>query len=403
MAVASPEARSGSVGTASIVLFCLGTFLFWSSLYVYVPVLSVYAQSLGAPLSLVGLVVGMYGAIQLVIRVPLGFASDRLGQRKPFILFGMVACGLGCLGLAFSPSPWFLVLSRAVLGLGAATWVAFSVLFASYFPLNRTAQAMSLISFCNGAAEALAGLGGGYLSQASGPRATFFAGTVIALVGLLVMLSIPDITQPKAAPKTSQPRVEQVSVARLVSIAKNPVLIFASGIALLSYLAMFTTTFTFIPIFARNLGASDADLGLLQTATLVAYTLATLAGASVAERVGERWLVVCGMALAGVATVLTPLAGGLVPLALTQVVAALGRGVCIPSMMSLAIRPLPSQERASGMGVFQAIYSIGMFVGPPLGGVIADSIGLSAVFVAVAVVCVVAALWGASTRALARA
>ena len=134
MAVARPEARSGSVGAVSIALFCLGTFLFWSSLYVYVPVLSVYAQSLGAPLSLVGLVVGMYGAIQLVVRVPIGFLSDRLGRRKPFILFGMVACGLGCLGLAFSPSPWFLVLSRGVLGLGAATWVAFSVLFASYYP-----------------------------------------------------------------------------------------------------------------------------------------------------------------------------------------------------------------------------------------------------------------------------
>lgn len=391
MAVARPEARTGSIGTASIALFCLGTFLFWSSLYVYVPVLSVYAQGLGAPLSLVGLVVGMYGAIQLVIRVPIGFWSDRLGQRKPFILFGMVACGLGCVGLALSPSPWYLVLSRAVLGLGAATWVAFSVLFASYFPHNRTAQAMSLISFFNGAAQALAGLAGGYLSQASGPSATFYAGIVIALVGLLVMLAVPEVPHPRGEP---------MSVVRLWSIAKTPALLFASGIALLSYLAMFTTTFTFIPIFARNLKATDGELGLLQTATLVAYTLATLAGASIAERIGERWLLIVGMALAGVATALTPLAGGLVPLALTQIVAALGRGACIPTLFSLAIRPLPSHERASGMGVFQALYSIGMFVGPPLGGVIADSMGLSAVFVAVAAICVLAAAWGGRTRAL---
>ena len=392
MAIASPESRTRSVGNASIALFCLGTFLFWSSLYVYVPVLSVYAQSLGAPLSLVGLVVGMYGAIQLVIRIPLGFWSDRLGRRKPFILAGLIACGLGCLGLAFSPSPWYLVSSRAVLGLGAATWVAFSVLFASYYPLNRTAQAMSLISFFNGAAQALAGLAGGYLSQASGPSATFFAGAVIALLGLLVMLAVPE---------RIQPRVGQVSARRLISIAKNPTLLFASGIAALSYLAMFTTTFTFIPIYARSLGATDAELGILQTATLVAYTIATLAGASIAERIGDRWLVIAGMALAGAATALTPLAVGLVALALTQMVAALGRGACIPTLMSLAIRPLPSHERASGMGVFQALYSIGMFVGPPVGGVIADRMGLDAVFVAVAAVCALAAAWGAKTRALA--
>jgi MFS family permease len=391
MAVAPPEARTGSVGAASIALFCLGTFLFWSSLYVYVPVLSVYAQSLGAPLSLVGLVVGMYGAVQLVVRVPLGFWSDRLGRRKPFILFGMVACGLGSLGLAYAPSPWFLVLSRGVLGLGAATWVAFSVLFASYYPHNRTAQAMSLISFFNGAAQAIAGLAGGYISQASGPGATFYAGTAIALVGLLVMLGVPDVPQPKGTP---------ISVGRLWVIARTPALLFASGIALLSYLAMFTTTFTFIPIYARSLNATDGELGLLQTATLVAYTLASLAGATLAERVGERRLLVFGMAFAGVATALTPLAGGLVPLALTQIAGALGRGVCIPTLLSLAIRPLPSQERASGMGVFQALYSIGMFVGPPLGGFIADSRGLSAVFVGVAAICVLAATWAASTRAL---
>jgi MFS family permease len=392
MAVAGPEARAGSVGTASIALFCLGTFLFWSSLYVYVPVLSVYAQSLGAPLSLVGLVVGMYGAIQLVIRVPLGFWSDRLGRRKPFILGGLIFCGLGCLGLAFSPSPWFLVLSRAVLGLGAATWVAFSVLFASYYPLNRTAQAMSLISFFNGAAQALAGLAGGYLSQASGPSATFYAGAAIAVAGLVVMLAIPERVQPKTEP---------MSAARLVSIARTPALIFASGIALLSYLAMFTTTFTFIPIFARGLKATDSELGLLQTATLVAYTIATLAGASVAERIGNRWLIVGGMSFAAAATVLTPLAGGLVPLALTQIGASIGRGLCIPTLMSLSIRRLPAHERASGMGVFQAIYSIGMFVGPPIGGMIADAMGLPTVFVAIAGVCLLAAAWGGRTRALA--
>ena len=105
--------------------------------------------------------------------------------------------------------------------------------------------------------------------------------------------------------------------------------------------------------------------------------------------------------LAAVATALTPLAGGLVLLALTQIVASLGRGACIPTLMSLAIRPLPGHERASGMGVFQALYSIGMFVGPPLGGIIADSLGLPAVFVAVAFICVLAAAWGGRTRALA--
>ena len=392
MRIANSHPPAAKIRATSLVVFGLGTFLFWSSLYVYVPVLSVYARTLGAPLTLVGLVVGIYGATQMIIRIPIGLASDLIGRRRPFILAGLVASGLGCLGLAWSPNPWFLVGSRAMLGLGAATWVAFSVLFASYYPLHRSAQAMSLISFVNGAAQALAGLAGGYLSEQWGPGSTFYAGAFLALVGFAVMLAVPESAQPKPT--------GGMSLSRLLAIARTPALLLASGVALLSYLAMFTTTFTFVPIYARNLGASDADLGVLQTATLVAYTLGMLVGASAGERVGERWVILIGMSFAGLATALTPLALGLVPLALSQMAASVGRGLCIPILMSLAIRPLPARERASGMGVFQAIYSVGMFVGPPLGGAVADRLGLSVVFVLVGALCILAGAWGGISSAL---
>ena len=50
-------------------------------------------------------------------------------------------------------------------------------------------------------------------------------------------------------------------------------------------------------------------------------------------------------------------------------------------MMGLAIKSVPENERASAMGVFQAIYAIGMFAGPATAGAIADAIGLSGLFV----------------------
>lgn len=35
-------------------------------------------------------------------------------------------------------------------GVSASAWVAFTVLFASYYPLGQTARAMGVITFCNG-------------------------------------------------------------------------------------------------------------------------------------------------------------------------------------------------------------------------------------------------------------
>src|SRR3990172_6815779 len=89
----------------SAAFLALVTFFFWASLYVYVPILAVYAQSLGASLSMVGLVVGAYGISQLLLRIPLGIQSDRHGRRLPYVAASLVAAALGAPWLAVSPPP----------------------------------------------------------------------------------------------------------------------------------------------------------------------------------------------------------------------------------------------------------------------------------------------------------
>ena len=39
---------------------------------------------------MVGLVVGSYGLIQMLLRIPLGIWSDRIGKRKVFITIGVL-------------------------------------------------------------------------------------------------------------------------------------------------------------------------------------------------------------------------------------------------------------------------------------------------------------------------
>lgn len=69
-----------------IVIFCL-----WSSLYLFVPIMTPFAELRGASLQMVGWLVGSYGLVQLILRIPLGMWSDRLRKRKPFIIYGFGA------------------------------------------------------------------------------------------------------------------------------------------------------------------------------------------------------------------------------------------------------------------------------------------------------------------------
>jgi MFS family permease len=58
--------------------------------------------------------------------------------------------------------------------------------------------------------------------------------------------------------------------------------------------------------------------------------------------------------------------------------------------MSLSIRAVPNEQRATAMGLFQATYSIGMIIGPWLAGWLAEVRDLSSIFVVAAVVALVA-------------
>ena len=391
--VGAGDARSEGrkAWSLSATLFAIGTFFYWCGLGVYVPVLSVYVKSMGASLTVVGVVVSAFGLTQLLLRIPIGFASDRIGRRRPFIIGGLLAIGIGCIGLSLAPTPELLVIPRLIMGLGASCWVVFSVAFASYFALNQSARAMSIIAAISSGAQAISGLIGGILSQAFGTISAFYAGVAFAGLALVTMLPLKE---------TAKPNPKPVSIRRLLAIAAMPAVLAASGIAAINSYAMFATISSFVPIHARSLDVGDAGLGLLSTLGVLAVTGATLIGSRVAERIGDRQVIVLGMILSGVGTLLVPLTQSFWPLVVTQVVAGFGRGVCNPTLMSLSIRSLPAHERGTGMGVFQALYSVGMVAGPPLSGALADRLGLPSVFIVTATLCGVAALWALASRGL---
>ena len=63
----------------------------WFSLYAYSPYFTPYMESLGAAASLIGFAVGLYGASQMVLRIPLGITADKLGRQKIFVSAGLLA------------------------------------------------------------------------------------------------------------------------------------------------------------------------------------------------------------------------------------------------------------------------------------------------------------------------
>ena len=364
-------------------LFPIGTILFWVSLYIYSPILSPYTEFLSRSWRLVGLVAGSYGFTQLLFRFPIGIWSDRIGRRKPFVLSGFVLVSVSCIGMALSPNAWVLLIFRGLAGVAASMWVAFTVLYSSYFRDKQAARAMSLITFCVGVGQAVGAVGGS-IADVYGWTAPFYAGAVLAVLGAAFMLPISE--------KVSQDRVPS-SLRELLAVASRRRLLIVSIITALSQFAVFSTTFGFLTVYAYQIGASKSHLGLLIFIINSCQTLSMLlTGTVVAPRIGYKATVGVAYITIMCVTAATPYIQSLTLLFLIQGLGGLGRGLAYPVLMGLAIQGMPQKERATAMGFFQAVYAIGMFSGPASSGFIGDALGLRGVFFCAGIVYLIAAI-----------
>lgn len=365
----------------SVILFATATLFYWAALYVYVPILPVYSQTMGASLAVVGLVVSAYGFSQLVLRVPVGVASDRWGRRKPFCVAGLLVASAGCLVLVLAPNPFWLIIGRGIVGVSAATWVTITVMFSDWFPPERVPGAMALLTFLSGLAQMLSTAIGGRVADSLGWHAPFMLGIVFGAFGAAMLLVVPeDRRLGKAAPSWS----------RMARVGTEPRLLRVSLAGAFLQFSFWATTYAFVPIYAHGLGASRTVLGLLTSGALVPYTLAALAVSRWVHRWGAIRSAIIGLLLCAASTLVVPSIHDLLLLGLSQAASGLGRGLSMPVLLGLSIQNIASSEKATAMGVFQAIYAIGMFLGPALAGVLADSLGLTSAFSISALMCTAA-------------
>ncbi|MDP2327177.1 MAG: MFS transporter [Dehalococcoidia bacterium] len=347
------------------------TFLFWLSLYFYVPFLPLRAQDLGASNTMLGAVVASYAIAQVGLRIPIGVAADALGRRKPFAVIALVASALGALWLALSPNPWSLFAARAVTGIAGAGWVAITVLYASYFATGDAARAMSRIMAVNAVALVLATFIGGLLADALGTDSTFYAGVVVAAAGAVLLLLAEE--PPLADRRPSSPRL-------FLEIARVPLLVTVSVIGIAVQFVSFATSFGFVPVYAEQIGATDAEVGYITTAMFATSVVGTLLVPWMVARTGYAVTLLIGVLVTAIAAAVVPLTSDVLELGVTQALNGFGRGSTNALLITLAVLAVAPAQRATAMGVYQAVYAIGMLSGPVVSGAVADAVGIEAVF-----------------------
>ncbi|HHW67111.1 MAG TPA: MFS transporter [Epulopiscium sp.] len=355
------------------VLFCIVTGLFWFSLYAYVPQLSSFAEDMGASYRMIGMITGAYGLSQTILRIPLGIVSDVFNKRKIFVVLGLFTAIFSALIVFILPSPYTLLGGRFLAGVAAATWVNFTVMFSGYYKPSESTKAIGIINSANMIGQFTAVLLAGILSLYLDVRHIFLLSTIVGLMGFLLSFFIPKEDAIDRKP---------FKVSDLLIIVKNIDILHICFLGILSQFITFATIFGFTPIVASKLGANSFELGLLTTFfNLPQILFSALAGIVFVKYFGSKNTLLIGFGLNTVLCILTPFVPNLYLLYLVQIISGIGRAMTFPMLMGLVIRNVEPNLRTTTMGFYQAIYGVGMILGPVLLGVIGDKFGLMTGFI----------------------
>lgn len=352
-----------------VIFYVLTVFAYWASLYFYVPTLSVYSEEVTRDLSVVGTIISMYGLWQAFARYPLGILSDLVGRRKIFIILGFVASAVGAFVMMNANGKWGLIFGRGITGLSAAVWVLIIVGFASLFPPETAVKMTAMMNITNAFGRALATGTNGLLNDLGGYDLAFTVAIVFSMLAILFFLPVKD---PKRAPR-------KPDLKALWKLSSRPDVILPALLSALLQIVSTAAMFTFVPIIARGFGASDTTISLMTMMNVFIGVLGNLLISFLTSRIGNRPVLLGGLALTAVGVTLIATSTGYQVLFAAMVFLGLG-WTTISILMGMSIRYVREEDRSTAMGLHQSVYGFGMFFGPFLSGYIAEAIGVHEVF-----------------------
>jgi EmrB/QacA subfamily drug resistance transporter len=416
------QTSSKSIRTWTVVLTGLGSLMAALDTLVVSTALSTIRLDLGASIEELEWTVNAYNLSFAVFLITAAALGDRFGRRRLYAV-GLGLFALASAACALAPDVGTLIAARAVQGLGAALLLTLGLaLLSAAFPPERRGAAIGLFSAVTGLAVASGPLVGGAVVEGIDWEWIFWLNVPIGLLAIPLVLTrmreslgadtgidvrglalvtggafgiVWGLVRGNSAGWASLEVVGSLALGVLLVAAfvawelraREPMLpmrffrsrAFSAGNAAIffTFASLFTGVFFFAQLLQNVLGYGPLDAGLRLipwTATFI--TVAPIAG-TLADRIGERPLMVGGLLLQAVgmgwiALIAEPdLAYS--ELVLPLIVAGVGVSMAIPSGQNSVVGSVPEEAigKAAGTnsmmrelgGVFGIAVAVAVFAG----------------------------------------
>ena len=340
---------------------------------IIVPLLPLYADKMGATGVWIGVIFASFSISQMTLTPVFGAFSDRRG-RKTLLCIGLISFALISLGYLWAHQVYQLIFVRLLHG--AAGGMVLPIAQAYIGDLAPEGQEGKWIGYLNAVLYAGYGFGpvvGGVLTEAFGMNVTFYGMGGLNLIAFILSMLFLLESHTRAAVKASH----SASMKQLIT---QPVIQGLLSVQV-AYAMGRGVFLTFLAIFATSVAhLNPGQVGILFGANIVLMSFYQLSTGRLADRVSKKWLTVTGGIINIFFLALIPLFGNFWPLLVLFAIGSVGGAIIVPATSAITVEEGRKYGMGTALGIIAMGQGIGFAVGPVVGGLIADSINVSSVF-----------------------